>query len=156
MQTVSLPELAAAHLQTARSASSGRSAQTIHGGHDHPLRQTLIALADGRSLDDHESPAEASLQIVHGRVRLITATEHWDGAPGDYLVIPSDRHRVTALEDAAVLLTVAMDLGRSTRRPGGAGSGGAESGGAVSGGTGSGGAVSGGAVSGGAGSGGAE
>lgn len=128
MQTISLPELVAAHLQTARRATSGRSAQTIHGGHDHPLRQTLIALADGRSLDDHESPAEASLQVVHGRVRLITATEHWDGGPGDYLVIPSDRHRVTALEDAAVLLTVAMDLGRSTRKvgSGGVGSGGAE------------------------------
>lgn len=125
MQTISLPELADAHLRTARTASSGRSSQTIHGGHDHPLRQTLIALADGRSLDDHESPAEASLQVVHGRVRLITATEQWDGAPGDYLVIPSDRHRVTALADAVVLLTVAMDLGRSSRRsgPGGMGSG---------------------------------
>lgn len=112
MQTISLSDLAQSHLHTARSASSGRSAQTIHGGHDHPLRQTLIALADGRSLDDHESPAEASIQVLYGKVRLITASESWDGAPGDYLVIPGDRHRVTALEDAAVLLTVAMDLGR--------------------------------------------
>ncbi len=112
MQTISLPDLAQSHLHTARSASSGRSAQTIHGGHDHPLRQTLIALADGRSLDDHESPAEASIQVLYGKVRLITASDSWDGAPGDYLVIPADRHRVTALEDAAVLLTVAMDLGR--------------------------------------------
>lgn len=111
MQTISLPDLAQRHLRTARTVSSGRSSETIHGGHTHPLRQTLIALADGRSLDDHESPVEASLQVLHGSVRLITATDNWDGKPGDYLVIPADRHKVTALEDAAVLLTVAMDLG---------------------------------------------
>ncbi|MEU8655362.1 LuxR family transcriptional regulator [Actinoplanes philippinensis] len=86
------------HLALARDASSGRSAHTVYGGHTRTLRQTLIALTGGRRLDDHENPGEATLHVLHGRVRLTT---------GDLLIIPDARHALEALEDSAVLLTVA-------------------------------------------------
>ena len=30
---------------------------TVYGGHEHVLRQTLIALAAGQSLEEHANPA---------------------------------------------------------------------------------------------------
>ena len=107
MRTTSLPELVTDQLAKAHAASSGRAAATIHGGHEHDLRQTVIALADGRSLGEHESPSEATLQVLRGRVRLVAGEESWEGAEGDHLVIPPRRHDLTALTDSAVLLTVA-------------------------------------------------
>ena len=68
MNKVSLTALAREHLETARAASSGRSSHTVYGGHEHSLRQTLIALKAGSGCDDHESPGEATLHVLHGRV----------------------------------------------------------------------------------------
>lgn len=110
MDTTSLTTLAAEHVAKAESASSGRSAHTLYGGHEHALRQTLIALAAGQALDDHESPGEATLQVLHGRVRLATPDAEWEGGPGDHVTIPPQRHSLAALEAAAVLLTVAVRL----------------------------------------------
>ena len=45
MQKESLTALVRHHLETAPAASSGRSAHTVYGGHEHALRQTLIALS---------------------------------------------------------------------------------------------------------------
>ncbi|GAW50761.1 MULTISPECIES: hypothetical protein [unclassified Nocardioides] len=59
---------------------------------------------------EHGSPGEATLQVLHGRVRLHAGDDAWEGAPGDYVLIPPRRHDLTALEDAAVLLTVANRL----------------------------------------------
>ena len=55
MQKESLTALVRHHLATASTASSGRSAHTIYGGHERALRQTLIALRAGSNLDEHES-----------------------------------------------------------------------------------------------------
>jgi quercetin dioxygenase-like cupin family protein len=110
MNGFSLDLLADEHLALARDHASGRSALTVHGGREHHLRQTLIALVGGRSLGEHESPGEATLQVLRGRVRLHTEGEEWDGATGDFLLIPPQRHDLDALEDAVVLLTVANRL----------------------------------------------
>lgn len=108
MKITSLTVLVQQHLILAREASSGRSAHTVYGGHEHALRQTLIALASGRHLDDHESPGEATLHVLHGAVRLTSGDSAWDATSGDHLVIPPDRHGLEALEDTVVLLTVAV------------------------------------------------
>lgn len=111
MEKVSLTALAREHLETARASSSGRSSHTVYGGHEHSLRQTLIALKAGSGLDDHQSPGEATLYVLQGRVRVTNAHANWEGSPGDHIVIPTSRHGLQALEDACVLLTVAKPVG---------------------------------------------
>ena len=48
MEKISLTALAREHLETARATTSGRSAHTVYGGHEHSLRQTLIATDGGQ------------------------------------------------------------------------------------------------------------
>lgn len=107
MQGESLTRLGEEKLAAARAASSGRAAVTVHGGHEHDLRQTLIALVGGRALGEHESPGEASLLVLSGTVRLTAGEQVWEGGAGDYVVIPPLRHDLHAETDAVVLLTVA-------------------------------------------------
>lgn len=107
MEKFSLTALARQHLTLAQNASSGRSAHTVYGGHEHVLRQTLIALAAGQVLAEHENPGEATLHVLQGRVRLRAGDTSWDGSSGDILIIPDSLHSLEALEAAAVLLTVA-------------------------------------------------
>jgi quercetin dioxygenase-like cupin family protein len=45
-------------------------------------------------------------------VRLATSDDSWEGATGDFLILPSARHSLEALDDSAVLLTVANQLRR--------------------------------------------
>ena len=110
MESTSLSSLAQTELEAARGAASGRSAQTIHGGRDRSLRETLIALVSGCELSEHESPGEATLQVITGRVRLTSGTAAVDASAGDLLAIPPERHGLLALEDAVVLLTVVAEV----------------------------------------------
>jgi quercetin dioxygenase-like cupin family protein len=112
MQCTSITTLIEQHLGKARSAASGRSAQTIHGGRGHTLRQTLVALAAGQRLDEHENPGEATVHVLHGRVRLSAGADSREGRAGDLIVVPDTRHSLEALDDAAILLTVAVAGGR--------------------------------------------
>lgn len=107
MQKLSLDALAREHLERAAAATNGRSATTVYGGHAHTLRQTLLALKAGTSLAEHDSPGEATLLVLRGRVRLTSGETDWEGCSGDLIAIPPARHGLTALEDAAVVLTVA-------------------------------------------------
>ena len=108
MEKSSLTALARHQLDLAEKASSGRSSHTVYGGHEHVLRQTMIALSAGQRLDEHENPGEATVHVLHGRVRLGAGETSWEGSPGDLLVVPDARHSLEALEPAVVLLTVAM------------------------------------------------
>jgi quercetin dioxygenase-like cupin family protein len=107
MQKLSLSALAREQLELARAASSGRSAATVYGGHEHVLRQTLIAIVAGRRLDEHANPGEATVHVLHGRVTLKAANDEWNGSPGDLITVPDSVHSLEAVEDSAVLLTVA-------------------------------------------------
>lgn len=114
MEKISLTALAREHLTTARASNSGRSAHTVYGGHEHSLRQTLIALTAGNALDEHDGPEEATLQVLHGRVKLKAGQNGWEGSAGDHIVIPRARHSLDALEDSVVLLTVLQTVGPHT------------------------------------------
>lgn len=114
MEKISLTALARQHMEQARAAKSGRSAHTVYGGHEHALRQTLLALKAGSSLDEHDSPGEATLQVLQGRVKLTDSQNGWEGSPGDHIVIPRTRHGLDALEDSVVLLTVVKPVGPHT------------------------------------------
>lgn len=107
MQKFSLTALARQQLERSRTASSGRSAVTIYGGHEHALRQTVIALTAGQMLNEHENPGEATVHVLHGRVQLAAGETSWEGSAGDLLIVPPSRHSLEALEAAVVLLTVA-------------------------------------------------
>ncbi len=109
---VSLTILAEQQLTAARAASSGRAAHTVHGGRDSALRQSVLALVAGQALGEHESPGEATLQVLTGRVNLSAGTEHWQAGAGDYLHIPPVRHDLAAIEDSVVLLSVVTHADR--------------------------------------------
>lgn len=102
----SLTALAREQLELAVAANSGRSAHTVFGGSAHLLRQTVIALASGRMLDEHSNPGDATVHVLHGRVRLASGDDHWDGAAGHLIAVPDATHSLEALEDSVVLLTV--------------------------------------------------
>jgi quercetin dioxygenase-like cupin family protein len=110
MEKMSLTALAREQLQVARTASSGRRAQTVYGGHEHVLRQTLISIVAGQALEERNSPRDATVYVLNGRVRLIVGSNSWDGMVGDLLIVPDSCHTLEALVDATVLLTVGMHI----------------------------------------------
>jgi quercetin dioxygenase-like cupin family protein len=107
VQKFSLDALAREHLERAAKSPAGRSAETVYGGHEHVLRHTLVAMRAGVSMGEHESPGEASIVVLRGRVRLRSGGNEWDAMAGDLLAVPQARHSLEALEDTAIVLTVA-------------------------------------------------
>lgn len=92
--------------EASASSRGRRAAQTVHGGHEKALRQTVIALAKDAALAEHASPGEATVYVLHGRVTLTAGGDSWEGREGDLLLVPNAPHSLTAHTDSAVLLTV--------------------------------------------------
>lgn len=106
MRKLSLDALARDQMERA-GGGAGRSATTVYGGHEHVLRQTLVALTADTKTDEHESPEEATVHVLRGRIRVVAGGDFWEGRKGDMIILPEDRHSVEALEDSVFLLTVA-------------------------------------------------
>lgn len=107
MQKLSLDALARELLERAVGATGGRAAQTVIGGHEKVLRQTVIAMTKDAALTEHANPGEASVYVLHGRVVLTAGEQAWEGRDGDILIVPDAPHSLQALQDSSVLLTVA-------------------------------------------------
>jgi quercetin dioxygenase-like cupin family protein len=107
MEKTSLQALARQQIQSARSAGGGHAADTVFGGHEKVLRQTVIGMVSGARLGEHENPGEATVLVLSGRVRLVAGDVSWEGRRDDLIIVPESRHSVEALEDSAILLTVA-------------------------------------------------
>jgi quercetin dioxygenase-like cupin family protein len=104
---VDLPALATELLEKAAIAPARRASRTLA----HPvdgLRQTVIALLAGADLGEHESPGPASLQVLHGRVRVVAGDGAGELRVGTIAPIPDQRHSLHADEDSVVLLSVAL------------------------------------------------
>ena len=108
MKKLSLEAVGREQLAHAKDESSGRSSTTVFGGHEQVLRHTVIALREGSSLTEHNSPGEATIIVLSGHVLLSAGNTSWEGRKGDLLIIPPERHSVEALKDAVVVLTAAM------------------------------------------------
>ena len=98
-------EIARLHA-AATSATARRASDTLYGGRDTVLRQTLLVLLANAELAAHDAPPEATLQVISGRVELVTALRAWTLETGDLFAIPQERHSVRALDDSAFVLTV--------------------------------------------------
>ena len=110
MQKRSLDALARELSEKAAAAPGGRAAETVLGGHERMLRQTVIAMVKNAELTEHANPDEASVYVLRGRVVLVSGRESWEGMDGDLLIVPDAPHALQALQDSVVLLTVAKRL----------------------------------------------
>lgn len=105
MQKLSLHAVAREQLNRAKNSSAARSAETVFGGHEHALRQTVISLVSDAWLNEHENPGEATVEVLFGRIEVTCGNDHWSGRDGDLIIIPDARHALHAVDDSAVLLT---------------------------------------------------
>ncbi|MTD54616.1 hypothetical protein [Amycolatopsis pithecellobii] len=101
-----LSALAAELLEQARDHHSQRAARTIASSTS--MRATVIALAAGAQVAEHDAPAAATLHVLTGRVRVHTDDREWLLDTGELLPLPPQRHGLDAVVDSAVLLTVAL------------------------------------------------
>ena len=107
MQKISIDALARQQVAAALAAGSGRAADTVFGGHEKVLRQTVMAFKAGTQLSEHQNPGEATVFVLRGCVRLRAGNESWQGKTGDLLIVPDGLHSLEAEEDSAILMTVA-------------------------------------------------
>lgn len=102
-----LHEAARDVLAEALRSDAGRAARTLTPGSGAPLKQTLLALTAGSSLQEHAAPGPATIQIVVGRAHLTCEGKTTQLSAGEWAAIPEAPHGLEAMEDTAALLTVA-------------------------------------------------
>lgn len=93
-------------IATARESSAQRASRTVISVGQ--MRVTMIALAAGASLADHENPGAATLHVLTGSAVLHTGSQEWAVGTGSLTQIPDERHGLRAEADTVVLLTVAL------------------------------------------------
>ncbi len=107
MKKISVEALAREQLLAAGTAAGGRAAATVVGGHEKVLRQTVIGILAGAKLGDRVTLDDSTIYVLSGRVRLWSGDDCWEARAGSMLVVSDASHSLVAVEDSAVLLTVA-------------------------------------------------
>jgi quercetin dioxygenase-like cupin family protein len=65
-------------------------------------------MTEGTALSEHDSHPSATLHVLSGSVRLHSADREWLVEEHEIVTIPPQRHGLTAISDAVILLTVAL------------------------------------------------
>lgn len=97
--------------ERAASASSGRAAKTLVK--EGRLRITLVALAKGTQIKEHQTEGPVSIQCLRGNVAIVTGEEETELTSGGLLVL--DRkvpHAVRAIRESAILITMSHPSGK--------------------------------------------
>jgi quercetin dioxygenase-like cupin family protein len=98
----------AAEIETMRASArtNGHVAKTLIRFPE--LRLVLMWLRQGAEIPAHQAEGAITLHVLEGRVRLATADDAGDLVPGQLVALePSVPHAIAAIEDSAVLLTIA-------------------------------------------------
>lgn len=61
----------------------------------------------GAMLGEHDNQDESTIYLLQGRVQLRVGEEPWIARTGALLIVPQARHSLEALEDSALLITIA-------------------------------------------------
>jgi len=86
--------------------SRGQNARTLVKHDD--FRVVLLALKAGARIPEHRTEGRISIHTVHGQVQVRAQGRTFDLPTGGLLALDRDLpHDVEALEDSAVLLTIA-------------------------------------------------
>lgn len=107
MTKISIEALALQQLHAATDAGGGRAAETVYGGHEKSLRQTVIGMLKGTTLNERGNQDDATVYVLQGHVQLRIGQDSWEARAGSLLIVPHDLHSFEALEDSAVLMSVA-------------------------------------------------
>lgn len=99
--SISLDAAARELMDKAGEGKARRAARTVVGDHLHVMRQTLVAILRDSELAEHDSPGEATVQVLSGHVELWVGADASRAGRGDLIVIPPERHSLRALEDSS-------------------------------------------------------
>lgn len=84
----------------------GQASKTL--AHPAGLSLVLLVLDEDKGLPDHVAPGVVTIHGLGGRTRVDAGRQRTDLHPGDVLVLePGLHHAVHALEESALLLTIA-------------------------------------------------
>ena len=71
------------------------------------LRVVLTALRRGATMEEHQAPGPAVVQVLEGRVRIGLDGEDTELSAGSAVAFDAHvRHRVEAMDDSAILITI--------------------------------------------------
>jgi quercetin dioxygenase-like cupin family protein len=94
------------HLKAESTWSTGQNARTLIKYDD--LRVVLMAVQAGVGIPEHQTDGRLSIQILSGHVQIRASGRTFNLRAGNLLALDRGiRHDVTALEESALLLTIA-------------------------------------------------
>lgn len=110
---INLSELTEHALEQARASDRGRFADLLV--RDGELRQSIVALTASNVLPEHNSPPAASIQVLHGTIRVELQGElQRELDAGELWNLSHQRHEVRAVEDTVFLLTTVTSVERDS------------------------------------------
>lgn len=109
MQRVCIESLAKQQLKLAACQPGRRvAADTVVGGHERVLRQTVVAVTEGNRLGQQSNCVESTAYVISGELRMTAGDSSSIVHSGDLVKIPGTSWDLQAVADSAVLLSVAM------------------------------------------------